>query len=443
MKLRIPNFLKKNLLLKMTSLNAGVIVIRLIVAVFLNREITDVVGKTGYAKIGNLRNLLAQLQSLTSLGVFNGIIKYVSEHKEDKEQLQKLFSTTFVFTLFGSIVTFAGLFFGAEFLSTQYFNSPDYTSIIKVLAVVVPFISIQRVFNGVVNGLSKYKSFAKIELFAYLLSAVLMLVLLFQYGLDGALIAIAITPAIQVMVMLFVFVKVLREYVQFSKLQLKIPFAKSLLAFTAMSFFSTLLLNQVEIEVRNMITDKINEAEAGVWTGMLFISKNYMVFSNALFTLYVIPKFAGIKNKFDFTVELKSIYKTLLPIFGLGMLAIYPFRNLIIDILFQDDFSAMAPLFKWQLMGDFVRLGALVLAHQFVAKKLVRAFIFTELISLGLFFIFSYFLVDLYGIEGVPMAHFFRFIIYFVIVFFMVMRYFRKQPKDLDLEQEKPSEDAS
>ena len=196
-----------------------------------------------------------------------------------------------------------------------------------------------------------------------------------------------------------------------------------------MSFFSTLLLNQVEIEVRNMITDKISEEEAGIWTGMIFISKNYMVFSNALFTLYVLPKFAGISTKFDFTKELKSIYKTLLPIFGVGMVAIFFMRNVVIGLLFEGDYSDMSPLFKWQLMGDFVRLSAVVLAHQFVAKKLVRNFIFTELVSLALFFIFSYYLVDIYGIEGVPMAHLFRYIVYFIIVFILVLRYFKKKPR--------------
>ena len=139
----------------MTSLNAGVIVIRLIVSFFINREITDVVSKGGYAKIGDLRNLIAQLTAFTSLGVFNGIVKYVSEYKEDKEQLQKLFSTTFVFTIIGTVLSFSVLFFGASFFSNYYFNSPDYEYLIKLIAVIIPFISIQRVFNGVVNGLSK------------------------------------------------------------------------------------------------------------------------------------------------------------------------------------------------------------------------------------------------------------------------------------------------
>ena len=87
----------------------------------------------------------------------------------------------------------------------------------------------------------------------------------------------------------------------------------------------------------------------------------------------------------------------------------------------------MAPLFKWQLLGDFVKLAALILLHQFIAKKMVRNFIFTELFSLILFYVFSYALVDNYGVEGIVFAHFVRYVLYFLLVFFLVMRYFKKQ----------------
>ena len=151
-----------------------------------------------------------------------------------------------------------------------------------------------------------------------------------------------------------------------------------------------------------------------------------MVFSSSIFSLYVLPKFAGIYTKHDFKNELFSIYKTLLPLFGIGMVLIYIFRDLLIQLIYPD-FTEMSPLFKWQLMGDFIRLAALVLMNQFLAKKLVRSFIFSEIVSLGLFYVLARFLVDIYGIEGVVMAHFARYAVYFFVVFFLVIRYFNKK----------------
>ena len=426
--MKTPKFIRENLLLKMTSLNAGVIGIRLLVSLFIQRLLAVMVGEVGIAKIGQLRNLLQLLTSVTSGGIFNGIVKYVAEYKDDKEKLVKLFSTSFVFVVIGTVTSSLLLYFNAERISDYLFYASDFSYLIKLLAVVIPFISVQRVFNGVVNGLSQYKKFAKIDLFSYLFSAALLVFFLYNYNIDGALIAIAITPVIQLSVLLIIFFKVLKEYVQFSKISFKTPFAKGLLAFSLMSFFSTVLLNLVEIDLRSMITDKITEVDAGIWTAMTNISKNYMVFSISIFSLYVLPKFASIHTQNGFNKELGKIYKTLLPIFGLGMLLVYFLRDYVILIIYPD-FTGMASLFKWQLMGDFIRLASLVLMHQFLAKKLVRSFIFSEVISIGLFYILANYLSSIYGVEGVVMGHFIRYVIYFFIVFYLVMRYFKEQKK--------------
>lgn len=431
--MKLPRFIRNNILLKMTSLNAGVIGIRLVISLFIQRLLASIVGEAGIAKLGSLRNMIEMLGSFASVGIFSGVIKYVAEYKEDKEQLQKLFSTTFVFTAVGSVTVFLVLFLKAEYLSITLFESADYEYVIKLLAVVIPFIAVFKIFNAVVNGLSRYKELAGIDLVGYLLSAGLTIVLLLRYDLDGALIAMAITPAIQLLVLLFMFLKVLREYVRFSELQFKIPMAKSLLAFSVMSFFSTVLLNYVEIDIRVMIQNKITTDDAGIWTAMTNISKNYMVFSNALFSLYVLPKFAGIFTRKDFKKELFYIYKTLLPLFGAGMLLIYFLRDYVILIVYPD-FDAMAPLFKWQLLGDFVRLASLVLGYQFLAKRMVRNFMFSEMLSLVLFYGLSYYLTDFYGVEGVVIAHLLRYIIYFLVVLFLVFRYFRKHDKPAILE---------
>ena len=424
--MKTPKIFKENLLLKMTSLNAVVISIRLLVSLFIQRFLAETVGEVGISKIGQLRNFTSLLTSISTGGIFNGVTKYVSEFKDDEKQLQKMFSTAFVFTTVGTISTSLVLFFTAETISEYLFGSPDFTYLIKLLSVVVPFIAIYRVFNGVVHGLSQYKNFAKIDLFGYLLGAVLLVISLYNYNIDGALVAIAITPVLQLLVLLFIFYKTLKEYIHFSDLNFKIPYFKELLAFTLMSFVSTGLLSFVEIDIRTMIRNRITEADSGIWTAMTFISKNYMVFSASIFSLYVIPKFASIHTQNGFTSELKTIYKTLLPLFGVGMLLVYFLKDYVILIIYPD-FTAMAPLFKWQLSADFIRLATLVLSHQFIAKKMVRNFIFSEILSLALFYFIARNLVNDYGVEGVVIAHLIRSFIMFGVVFYLVLRYFNKQ----------------
>lgn len=427
--MKLPKFLSGNTVLKITSLNAVVITIRLVVSVFIQRLLAITVGEAGIASIGQVRNVMVMLTSTSTMGIFSGVVKYVAEYKEDKPELAKLFSTATIFVIIGSVVSSLILFIGSSYFSNYLFKSDDFVYVFKLLAVIVPFIAVSRTINGIVSGLSDYKKYAKIELISYLLATVAILIGLYTSKLEGVIIAIAIAPMIQLVVLGFVFGKTLREYISFKSLKFNLIYKNKLLAFTLMSFVSAFLLNYIEINIRTTVADEININEAGYWTAITFISKNYMVFATGLFTLYVIPKFANIHNKKDFKNEVFSIYKTILPIFGLGMLLVYLFRNLIIEIIYPD-FTGMEPLFKWQLLGDFIRLCALVLAHQFLAKRLVKSFVITEIISLVLFFVLTKIFIQYYGTEGVVMAHLVRFVIYFAIVIFVIRLYYsNKQSK--------------
>jgi PST family polysaccharide transporter len=370
------------------------------------------------------------LTSTSTLGTFSGVIKYVAEFKSNKPELVKLFSTASIFILSGSFISAVVLFFGSSYFSNYLFKSNDFIYVFKLLAVIVPFIAINRGVNAIVSGLSDYKKYAKIELISYLLATVAILIGLYTSKLDGVLIAIAFAPIIQLVVLGFVFGKTLKTYINLRDIKFNLTYKNRLLAYTLMSFVSAFLLNYIEINIRTTVTDEININEAGYWTAITFISKNYMVFATGLFTLYVIPKFANIYDKGEFNREVINIYKTILPIFGLGMLLVYLIRNVIIEIIYPD-FTGMEPLFKWQLLGDFVRLCALVLAHQFLAKRLVKSFVITEIISLVLFFVLSKVFIPYYGTEGVVIAHFVRYIIYFIIVIFVLKIYYSNKVSDI------------
>jgi len=423
---KILDFIKSNTLLKMTSLNAPVILVRQFISLFIRRVIAENFGESGIFLQGQLRSLIQLLTSFTSLGIFNGIVKYISEFKEDEKQLAALFSTTFVFTAIGSVISALVLLIWHDGLSNYLFGTDRYAYLIQLIALLVPMISLQRVFNGVINGLSQYKKFAKIDLLSYLLSSALIIGFLYADNFDGVLIAIAITPAIQLGILLWVFAKVLTQYLKFKDLYFKAPLANFFIAFSLMSFFSTVILSTVEIEIRNMILRRISESDAGIWSAMLDLSKNYMAFSTILFTMYVIPKFALVVGRRSFVREMGHVYKTILPIFGLGMLGVYLFRDLIIDLIFPG-FDAMSSLFQWQLLGDFVRLIAMVVSYYFISKKLVYHFVITEILSVGLFYLFAHYFIDLYGVEGVVLGHFIRYCVYLIVVFALVWIYVRKQ----------------
>ena len=424
--LDLKNKIKNNTVLKITSLNAIVISVRLVISIFIQRFLAVTIGEAGIANIGQVRNLIAMVTSTSTLGVFNGIVKYVSEYKEDKKGLTQLFSTVTLFVIIGSLISGLVLGFGANYFSNFIFETTQFSYVFLALATVVPFIAINRVFNGVIHGLSKYKSYAKIDLLAYVITSMALVLALIYYGLKGAILAILIAPFIQLVVLLFVFGNILKTYISFRLLKLNFNYKNELLAFTLMSFISTFLINYIELDLRTILGKRINIEEAGYWTAMTNISKNYMVFSSSVFTLYVLPKFVTITSKIEFKKEVIHIYKTILPIFALGMLLLYVFRDVVIQIIYPE-FFGMEPLFKWQLLGDFIRLSSLVIAHQFLAKKMVKSFVFTEIISLIVFYSLSILFIDYFGTEGIVIANVIRYVIYFLVVILLINNHFNSQ----------------
>jgi len=422
---KLPSFLNNNLILKITSLNSLVVGARLIISLLVQNLLAYYTGQAGIAKVGQIRNISNILMSVSSLGVFNGVVKYVSEHKNNQQGLQKLFSTVFVLSTIATLTLSLVMYFSANMLSQWLFFTEAYAIVFKVLAVAAPFIAMNRIFNGVISGISAYKIHAKIEIIWYTLASLLLLVSLYYYNIGGVLLAIAVTPIVQFFVLIFIFGNTLREYIIFKKLSFKTPLLKALLGFTLMSFVGTVFLNFIEIELRTLISDRISENEAGVWTAMSSISKIYMQFLVLIFPIYILPNYAKISSLALFKKQVKEIYTTLLPLVFVGMLAVYLCKNQIIEIIYTDAFLSMTPLFKWQLLADFTRFLAVVLAYYFISKNAFGYFILTELISLVFYFIFAKVLISDYGTEGVVVANLLRYFCYLIMVFVAIFHYFK------------------
>jgi PST family polysaccharide transporter len=413
---KLPQFITNNLILKITSLNSVVVGVRLLISLVVQNLLAHYTGQSGIAKVGQIRNLSSILMSLSSLGVFNGIVKYVSEYKSDEVGLKKLFSTVYVLSTLATIVLSLVLFFSAEKLSVWLFFSQDFSLVFQLLAVVAPFIAMNRIFYGVISGLKAYKINAKIEIIWYTLGSILLLISLYFYNINGVLLALAVTPIIQFCITIFLFGKTLQEYIRFKQLVFKAPMLKALLGFTLISFVATVCSNLVDINFRTSISERLSENEAGIWTAMSSISKIYMQFLIAIFSLYILPKYAEIKSTFEFRSELKSIYTSLVPLVVVGMLLVYNLREFIVLTIYNNTFLSMTMLFKWQLMADFMRFVANILSFKFLAKKQITQFVGTQLLGLLLYYFFGHQLIENYQTEGVVMGLFFSNLVYLIVV---------------------------
>jgi len=399
-------------------------VLRSILGVVSQKIIAVYLGPDGIALVGNLKNALALFGFGSTTGIDQGLIKYQSEFNDDPKKLKKLYATSLAYSLVGSIVVGLILFFGASYLSQYLFNTSDFDYLFMILAFTLPFTALYNLCFAVINGKSNYKKATIVTFTAYAIVTILIILLVVFYQLSGALLAITLTPIAQLLTLLC-FAR--GEAQLFTRLKVRFhkSFKSELFIFILMAFVAVVFNNVIELQLRNHLIKKLSIEEAGYWTSMLSFSNYYLSFMTGVYSLYILPKYAKIKRLDTFVKELKHIYKIVLPIFAVMFLVIFLLKAPLIQLLYTKEFLPMQILFKWQLLGDMVKIIAVIIAYQFIAQRLWKIFIVTEIISFILLYVFAVYFVGIMGVEGITFAHFLRYIVYLIIVIFTIRRFFK------------------
>src|SRR5690606_17800592 len=110
----------------------------------------------------------------------------------------------------------------------------------------------------------------------------------------------------------------------------------------------------------------------GYWQGMMRISDGYLMLITTALSTYYLPKLSSLTTNKDLRNEIINGYKLIIPLVFSGCILIYFLRFFIIKLLYTTDFIAMENLFLWQLIGDFFKLSAWVLAYLMLAKAMTK-----------------------------------------------------------------------
>jgi len=303
---------------------------------------------------------------------------------------------------------------------------PGFDYLFMILAITLPFTALYNLCFAIINGKSNYKKATIVTFTAYTLVTVLIILLVVFYGLSGVLLAITLTPVAHLLTLL-VFARSEARLFKGIKIRFHRAFKSELFIFILMAFVAVVFNNVIELQLRNHLIKKLSLEEAGYWTSMLSFSKYYLSFMTGVYSLYVLPKYAKIKRLDAFVNEVKHIYIIVLPIFALMFIVIFLLKAPLIQLLYTKEFLPMQILFKWQLLGDMVKIIAVIIAYQFIAQRLWKIFIVTEIISFILLYVFAVYFVEIMGVEGITFAHFLRYIVYLGIVIFAIRGFYKNK----------------
>ncbi|UZO80828.1 O-antigen translocase [Aquimarina sp. ERC-38] len=422
----LKNF-RKNNLVKIGSVNSVGVLITSLCSIASSKIIALYLGAEGMAILGNLRNFLASIQTVATLGLYNGFVKYVSELKRNKTELVAMLSTSyyicFVVTMSMSFWMYFWPDFWDQWIFGSTFSNPE---LFKYIAIALPFYASNIMCLAIINGFSRYKIFIILNIAGSIVGFTITFFLIWQYALLGALYALVINPAISLLLTLTI-ILYQRNLVVFLKAnKISKKYIKNLSAYGIMALLSAIIFPMVYIYIRNYIAQVEGVTKAGFWEAMQRISNQYMLFVTTLISLYLLPKLSNADHTSTFRIEVGKFLKTVLPVFIVGFALLFILKKYIISLLFTEDFQSMQALFIWQLSGDLLKIIAITIACQLLAKKMFWEYVISELLSFISLYVLSTILIDEFGFVGASMAHLGNFVIYLMVIVFIFRKYFYK-----------------
>ena len=426
MKFSFLNF--SNKVIKASYFNAIIVAVKLLSGLVSSKVVAIFLGPIGLALFGNLKNFIQSASSFTAEGYQNGVIRYIAEFSDNEEHKNRITATVFQLSLGVSILIGMILWVFASFWSNFLFQTEDYSYIIKIVGIGLPFFSFNLLIIYILNGLELYKKLVIVSSVLSIINMAVTVLAIVMFGLIGGLISVILGPVFVFIINLFALgkeQKVLNTILRFDLFSFQI--LKNMNLYLLMAIFAIAISSITFILIRNLIIEKLGTQEAGYWEAMNRISTYYLMFFISMMSFYLLPRLSKTDDFKIFKKELKEFYSISIPLLIISLVLIYYARFFLLKVLLSAEFLPTSDLFFWQLVAGFISIIAIALVKQIQAKLMVTAFIVSNGTLNILYYLFCHYFIDMYGLVGVVRAYALSYFIYFLVVLTFVALYFRNK----------------
>ena len=414
-------------LIKTSLLNAIAVVIKMITMLGINKILAVYVGPTGYAALGQFQNAVQMIATFGSGAINTGVTKYTAEYFADEPQQRRLWRTAGTIALTGSLITGALVAIFNQSLASWFLKDVQYGSVFIWLGLTLVFFVFNTLLLAILNGKKEIKRYVIVNITGSVFSLAISAVMILQWGLYGALLALAINQSLVFFVTLALCYRTSWFRLKYLVGGIEKQSAINLGKYTAMALTSAATVPVSHILVRNHLGETLGWEAAGYWEAIWRLSAAYLLFATTTLSVYYLPRLSELKDPNDIKKEIIKGYKIILPAATMCSAGIFLLRDFIINILFTQAFSSMRELFAWQMLGDTLKIGSWILSYLMLGQAMTKIFILTELAFGFGFFAWTWLLTDYFGLQAVVMAHTVNYFFYWLVVTLAILKKMKSQ----------------
>lgn len=413
-------------LIRTSLLNAIAVGIRLLSMLVLNKILALEIGPNGYGLVGQLQNTITSITAIGSAGVGTGVTKYTAEYKDHPDSQRKIWvSASFIGIIFSLVVAIILILFRHEF-SIKLFKTDLYAHILIWVAASLVLYVFNTQLLSIINGLEEIELFVEANIANSLITLMVTGMLAWIYGFEGALIALSINQSIACFATIFL----VRKKIWFQFNNFIGGYSNSALLklsqYSLIAVATSVLGPLSMIIIRDMLISHAGLFSSGLWEAMTRISNLYLMLITTPLSVYYLPKLSLLTDKEALRTELARGLILIVPLTVSVALVTYFTRDIIIKLLFSEDFMSIKNLFFWQLIGDVLRATSWLFSYYLISKALIKKFLIVEVFVTFIFILLSHLLIQHYDAVGVTIAYAASNFIYLALMSLVVILSFRK-----------------
>jgi PST family polysaccharide transporter len=403
-------------LIKTSLLNGLAVLIRMLTLLGINKVLAIYVGPAGYATLGQFQNAVQMTTIFASGAINTGVTKYTAEYLVDEERQRRLWRTSGSIVLGGSLLTAVVLALLSQPLAAWLLKDAGYYDVFVWFALTLPLFTLNALLLAILAGKKDVGRYVVANIAGSLFALVVTTGMTVQFGLRGALVALAIYQSMAFFVTLW-----LCRRADWFRLDhflggIDRDMAVNLGKFTAMALTSAACVPVSHMLIRNYLGTALGWEIAGYWEAMWRLSATYLMLVTTTLGVYYLPRLSELTDPAELRREIREGYRLILPLSAASSVLIYLLRDPIITLLFSGDFTPMRELFAWQMLGDTLKIGSWLLSFLMLSKAMTGLFIILEVTFSAGFVLLTWLFVERLGLQGAAIAHAVTYAVYWVVV---------------------------
>lgn len=407
-------------LLKVTAMTGSLTLVKMLMGFIIAKVVAIYTGPSGMAMLGQIQSVVTSLNGLVNAPTSNGIIKYTAEFSpKGTEACAPWWRAAVHWALVISILAIAITISFSTMLSGWLFDNTEYAWLLILCACSLPLVTLGTLLTSIINGKQQYRQYIKVGMFSTLVTAGVMVYMVIRYGIQGALVAAALQNAIVGIAMLALNFR--QPWFNFNNFcgRVERKYLSGLGNYILMAVTTALTVPISFIFVRNEIIANTSWVDAGQWQAVWRISETYLSVLTIALGTYYLPKLATLTSRSEMQMEIINTLKVVIPFAILSAGAVFFFRDLVIKILFTDEFKGARDLFLVQLCGDVVKIISWVIAYPMLSNAKTKLYIFSEIFFSLTLVLFTQYFVRQLGVQGANYAYLTNYSLYLIVMMFM------------------------